>query len=450
LRNRWSLVFVLLTALALVATACGDSTEVTVTSVVTETETVTSVVTSVVTETETVAAEPIRVGGSVSLAGFNAAVGEEFLRGLELWRDMINNGTGIYEGRETVGLLGRPVELVFSNDESSSEAALRTYERLITQEGVDFIFPPFGSGATGTIAPIAEREQKALIATTASAETIYEQGLSYIVMGVSPSSKYIGRAPEIMAEQGFATAAFLTLNNPFTLASSDFLRGEIEALDGGAVLSEDLFEFATNDFTAILTGVGAASPDVIVIQAFGTQAVTIYNQMADLGVDAPMIVMSAGAWRDDVFLAGAGVAKAECLIADHHWNPNDDIAGNAEFAAGYAEKYGSIATIGSDPSPAMGLTYGQLLTYAVDAIGESAIDDQSQIIDFLRNTDGLQTVLGLQTFDPETGKNTALTPSLIQFQGGERVIVWPPEVAQGDVMLPCAPLAGRPEVVTEG
>ncbi len=433
--------WILLAALAMVIASCGGDAETTTTGDSGPAQTTTTTVPTDTTPDEPPAnTEPIRIGVSVSLSGFNAAVGEEYLRGLELWADMINNSTGIYEGRQEPGLLGRRVELVFSNDESVSENALRIYERLMTQENVDFVFGPFGSGATGTVAPIIEREQYALIATSASADSIYQQGLEYIVQGVAPASQYLGRVPEIMEDQGYTTVALLSLNNPFTLSSVDFLRPEIESR-GGEIVSEHLFEITEVEFTATLTEVKSAAPDVIIIQAFGNQAVTIYNQMAELDVSAPMMVMSAGAWRDDVFLAGVGPERAECLLADHHWAPTDGTPGNAEFAAGYTDRFGSVATVGSDPSPAMGFSAGQLLTYAVDGVGEAGLTDQKLLIDYLRNTPDLQTVLGAMSADPATGGNTSITPRLIQFQGGIRVVVAPPE---GELSLPCAPLGDRP------
>jgi branched-chain amino acid transport system substrate-binding protein len=56
------------------------------------------------------AAEPIRIGLSVALTGAVAANGKQVLLAMQVWRDDVNaNG----------GLLGRPVELVFYDDQSN-------------------------------------------------------------------------------------------------------------------------------------------------------------------------------------------------------------------------------------------------------------------------------------------------------------------------------------------
>src|ERR1700676_5773067 len=56
------------------------------------------------------AADPIRVGMSMALTGGVAPIGKQVLTALQIWRDDVNaNG----------GLLGRPVELVFYDDQSN-------------------------------------------------------------------------------------------------------------------------------------------------------------------------------------------------------------------------------------------------------------------------------------------------------------------------------------------
>ena len=56
------------------------------------------------------AAEPIRVGLSVALTGGVAPIGKQVLAALQIWRDDVN---------AKGGLLGRPVELVFYDDQSN-------------------------------------------------------------------------------------------------------------------------------------------------------------------------------------------------------------------------------------------------------------------------------------------------------------------------------------------
>lgn len=382
--------------------------------------------------------EPIVIGFSVSQSGFNAAVGQEWLDGMEIWREMVNSGTGLYEGREP-GLFGRPVEFTFSDDESSPETALRNYERLMA-EGADFVFPPYGSGSTGVVAPILEREGYAIIGSAASSETVYRQGLRMMVMPIAPTSKYLAAIPDLIQEQGYSTVSMVTLDNPASLDSAAFLTDAIEG-NGGQVLGNELFTIGNEDFTPIWSKLKAQDPDVIILHAFGTDAVTAMRQADELDMSPRMWVGFAGPWRNDVFLEGVGENIAECIIADQHWHPEFDFEGSTEFAEAYIAEHGDPleSGTGSDASAAWGFAGGQLLVAALDEVGEEGIEDQSLIIDYLKNASGLETLVGPFEVDPETGINTTTEPGLFQFQGGERVLIAPESLQEREPALPCEP-----------
>ena len=87
------------------------------------------------------AAEPIRIGLSVALTGGVAANGKQVLLAMQIWRDDVNaNG----------GLLGRPGELVFYDDQSNPAAVPGVYTKLIEVDKVDLTVGPY---ATNMIVP---------------------------------------------------------------------------------------------------------------------------------------------------------------------------------------------------------------------------------------------------------------------------------------------------------
>ena len=76
------------------------------------------------------AADPMKVGLSLSLTGAVASNGKQILMALELWRDDVN---------AKGGLLGRPVELVYYDDQSSPSTVPALYTKLITVDNVDLL-----------------------------------------------------------------------------------------------------------------------------------------------------------------------------------------------------------------------------------------------------------------------------------------------------------------------
>ena len=88
-----------------------------------------------------VAADPIKVGLSMALTGAVAPNGKQNLLALEIWRDDVN---------AKGGLLGRPVELVYYDDQSNPNNVPGIYTKLISVDKVDLLIGPY---ATNMIAP---------------------------------------------------------------------------------------------------------------------------------------------------------------------------------------------------------------------------------------------------------------------------------------------------------
>ncbi len=84
---------------------------------------------------------PIRIGLSVALTGGVAPAGKQVLAGLQIWRDDVN---------AKGGLLGRPIELVFYDDQSNPQNVPALYTKLIEVDKVDLLIGPY---ATNMVAP---------------------------------------------------------------------------------------------------------------------------------------------------------------------------------------------------------------------------------------------------------------------------------------------------------
>src|SRR5512138_3713402 len=87
------------------------------------------------------AADPIKVGFSMALTGAVAPNGKQNLLALEIWRDDVN---------AKGGLLGRPLQLVYYDDQSNPGNVPGIYTKLIDVDKVDFTIGPY---ATNMVAP---------------------------------------------------------------------------------------------------------------------------------------------------------------------------------------------------------------------------------------------------------------------------------------------------------
>src|ERR1700745_2464024 len=76
------------------------------------------------------AADPIKVGFSMALTGAVAPNGRQLLLALEIWRDDVN---------AKGGLLGRPVELVYYDDQSNPANVAGLSSKVLTVDKVELV-----------------------------------------------------------------------------------------------------------------------------------------------------------------------------------------------------------------------------------------------------------------------------------------------------------------------
>ena len=114
------------------------------------------------------AAQPIRIGASMSLTGKAYSVQGGYGREGYLLCQKRTNAEG--------GVLGRPIEFVIRDDESDEKTAIRLYETLITTDKVDAVLGPYGSAITDAVADVTEKHRMLMIAPNASTTSIWEKG----------------------------------------------------------------------------------------------------------------------------------------------------------------------------------------------------------------------------------------------------------------------------------
>src|SRR6476646_3675935 len=104
------------------------------------------------------AADPIKVGFSMSLTGAVAPNGRQLLTSLEIWRDDVNAAGG---------LLGRPVELVYYDDQSSPANVPALYQKLLSVDKVDLLLGPYSTNMAAPAMPVIMQAGKTTISLLA-------------------------------------------------------------------------------------------------------------------------------------------------------------------------------------------------------------------------------------------------------------------------------------------
>jgi len=90
------------------------------------------------------AAEPITIGFGMGLTGGLAAAGKSALLAMQIWQEDVNTKGG---------LLGRPVKLIYYDDQSNGATVPALYTKLLDVDKVDFIVSGYGTNLTAPAMP---------------------------------------------------------------------------------------------------------------------------------------------------------------------------------------------------------------------------------------------------------------------------------------------------------
>ncbi|HEX5079396.1 MAG TPA: amino acid ABC transporter substrate-binding protein [Geminicoccaceae bacterium] len=375
--------------------------------------------------------DTIQLGAAVSITGKYSTNGKNTKDGYDLAVKVINDKGGLKVGDKAYKL-----EVVYYDDESTPARAAQLTERLISQDGVDFMLGPYGSGLTVAVAPITEKFKVPMVEANGAARELFTQGYQYIFAVLSTSDYYLRDAIKLAAEQAEAagkdpselSVAIAIENDPFSLDVRDGVIEDAEKY-GMQVVIDDKLPPELNDMSATLTKVKALKPDVLVVSAHEKGGPLAIRQMQEMRVDVPMLALTH---CDSAKLAEQMGEAAEYALCASQWDASlsyeDEYFGSAaDYAKLFEETYDYAPPYQAAESSAGVLVYA-------DALQRAGSLEPEAVRDALAATD-MMTFYGPVDFD-ETGKNTKKPMVLYQIQDGQYKVVAPTQWASTKLVHP--------------
>tara|TARA_R100000322_G_scaffold99519_9_gene63038 strand:+ start:14480 stop:15682 length:1203 start_codon:yes stop_codon:yes gene_type:complete len=369
----------------------------------------------------------IRLGAAVSLTGKYSSNGAFTRNGYDLAVKRINE-----EGGVTVR--GKPykLEIVYYDDESTPARGAQLVERLIQQDGVQYLLGPYSSGLTEAIAPVTEKYGVPMVEANGAAVSLFRKNYRYLFAVLSTTDQYLRGAVDLAAkvhdDPSKVRVAMAFENDPF---SQDVREGVMEdtAKHGMKVVIDDKLPPELNDMSATLTKARVLKPDLLLLSGHDKGAALAVRQVADQRLNLPMMALTH---CDSAQIAEKFGAAAEYTLCAAQWAPtlkySDELFGSAaDYAALYEETYGH-------PAPYQAAESSAAVQVFADAFERAGSLDPKAVRDALSATD-MMTFYGPIKFD-ETGKNVSKPTVLFQVQGGSYVVVYPQEFAEADFIWP--------------
>jgi len=370
------------------------------------------------------AQETLRIGAPLPLTGPLSPEGEKQRRGYDLWAKTVNDAGGIQVGDTTYN-----VEIVYVDYESQTPRAVQSAERLITEDEVNFLFSPFGSGATKAASSVSERYQIPTIAATASSKEVYDQGYRYLFGTFTPNNTLTDPLAAIVKDSGeeVRSVAIYARNDLFPLAIAREMQVSAEA-QGFEVQSFNEYAIGTMDHGSALTLLRQADPDWVFVTGYINDLILVRKQLADLRIEPTVITMIAGpAYREFI---EAGGPLAENVSSAAWWHPavdydGEDIFGSTDdYLAAFEAEYDALPDYAEASASAAGVIL-QLAIQQADSVEPQAVRDALAAMDAM-------TFYGPVRFG-ETGQIVSLEPPVFQIQEAEARVVYPEAVKQTEM-----------------
>jgi branched-chain amino acid transport system substrate-binding protein len=360
---------------------------------------------------------------------FVARQGETVKFGYEIWKDIANEQGGININGEYY-----KIEIKYYDDKSDTSTALKLTEKLITEDEIDFLLAPFGSGPTFAVSTVTEKYKRPIIAGQSSSFSIFNRGYDY-VFGIMCDTRYYQKpAFELAASKGVKTVAIAYENMIWGI---DTAKASIDHATNNdmSVVFYDKFDSNAMDLSSILLKINDVKPDFLAVNSYLKQGALLARQMKDLKVNIPLVSFGYGpqedVWRENTADAGMYMISDTQFDATNTTLTGRIIASPAEFAKRFRDKYGYTPGHGESNAAGCGLAY-QL------AMEKAGSLDVEKVVEALHNLDE-QTFLGRMQFE-FNGARMHQPQYAIQIQtkdvSQKPVIVYPFESAKADVIFP--------------
>lgn len=369
------------------------------------------------------AQDVIRFGAPLPITGPLAPEAVKQQQGYDLWAEQANKAGGI-----NVGGKKYKVEIVYSDYQSNTPRSVQTTEQMITQEKVNFMFGPFGSGAAKAASTIAEKYKMPMLAATASSVQVYDQNYKYLFGTFTPNDTLTTPLTKLVKAKAtdVKKVAILARNDLFPLAIAQEMEKSAKE-NGLEVVYFEKYAINTLDHSATLSQIKSLSSQWIFVTGYTNDLLLVRKQMADQQIKAGVVTMIAGpAYQEFIDSAGP---TAENISSASWWHPAEkydgkDIFGStANFVKLFKDKYKSEP----DYAHASAAVCGALFQMAIEKAGSL---DRDKVRDELAKMD-VVTFWGPVKFGAN-GQINSLEPPVFQIQGGKPIVLFPDAIKQGE------------------
>ena len=353
------------------------------------------------------AEEPIRIGFSMELTGPFAVVGKTGLLAFKIWEEE-TNAKG--------GLLGRPVKLIYYDDQSNPANVPAIYTKLIDVDKVDLLISSYGTNLVAPSIPVAIAHNRllfGLFALAANEQFHYPKYFSMLPFGPTPVKTFAEGYFDLAAAQNPKpkTVAIAATDAEFQHKAAESAR-EHAKRTGIEVVYDKAYPPNTVDFSPIVRAIQSARPEMVYISSYPSDTVGILRAVSEVGLKTNMLGgglagLQAAAIKMQLGDAANGVSNVDL------WEPvkTMQFPGVMDFIKTYQSRAAAegVDLLGYFLPP---FAYSELQVLGEAVAGANTLDND-KLAEYMHNHP-FKTIEGDIAFGPE-GEWTEARPIWAQY-----------------------------------
>ena len=386
------------------------------------------------------AQDKLKIGFGLGLTGPLAANGKAALISMQIWAEEVN---------ARGGLLGRPVELVYYDDQGAPANVPGIYAKLLDVDKVDLVVSGYGTNMITPAMPLVMQKGMtfmSLIGLNANERFNYDRYFQIAPLGEDPADAFTRGYFDLAAglNPKPKTVAVLGADAEFGQLALEGARRQAKRL-GFKIVFDRAYPPSTVDFSPLVRAMKATNPDFVFLASYPIDTVGIIRAVNEQGLTTGMfgggmIGPQFAAVRAQLGPLLNGVVGYELYVPE----PSIDFPMVKEFL----NKYTMRATQEKlDPLgfylPPYAYAAMQVLEQSVKAVGNL---DQAKLAQYMHETT-FDTAVGKIKFakNGEWEKDRVL---YVQYRGvdgsgidqwrqpGRAPVLWPQALKSGDLKFP--------------
>ena len=349
-------------------------------------------------------APPIKVGVIQPMTGTNAATAREQVTAIKIAVDDVNEQGGL--------LGGRKIQLIIEDDHSMPSDSVSAARKLITQDKVIAILGPFNSACAFAVRDITNENKipELLVGGTTDSLVV---GYPYLFRAnINNSQQSIPFVRWLISDKGYKNIAIIYENTDWGRNLYNITKSIADEL-GAVFVIEEGYNPGTSDFSAVLTKVKYANPDIIILATLVTESAIILRQARDLQIPGSKFAGWSGLSQSDLPQLADG-AEEGALFADVWWPENPDNATAKHLIEQLHKRYPDTPITGFH-----GQGYAAAITL-IDAIKRAGTTDADKLVEAIKTT-RMEGLLGDIYFD-EDGQNQGILVAIRSWKNGVPVL----------------------------